>query len=125
MFVIKRSGVKEQVYFDKITRRLNKIILETNIKTIDPITITQKICSSIYPGITTSELDILASNICMSMIVDNPDLGVLGSRLIISNHQKNTSNSLFDVVINLSNNKDVHNKLTPLVNPNVIETVTK
>ena len=124
MFVIKRSGVKEQVFFDKITRRLNKIITESNLS-IEPVLITQKICTSIYPGITTSELDILSSNICMSMITENPEFGVLGSKLVISNHQKNTSNSFFNVVKDLSENLDIHNKLTPLVNQNIIDIITK
>ena len=86
MFVIKRGGKKEIVYFDKITNRLKKLMYD--IDNIDPVLITQKLCSRIVSGITTTELDNLASQICMSMLTDNPNYGILGARIAISNHQK-------------------------------------
>ena len=92
---------------------------------IDPVIITQKICSSIYSGITTTELDNLASQICMGMITDHPDFGVLGSRIAISNHQKNTDESLYDVVVKLRTNKDVHGNLAPLVSEEYADIVYK
>ena len=90
MYVVKRSGNKESVQFDKITNRLEKLLYGGLEKTVDPVLITQKICSRIYSGITTTELDNLASQICMGLITDNPDFGILGGRIVVSNHQKNT-----------------------------------
>jgi ribonucleoside-diphosphate reductase alpha subunit len=115
MFVIKRSGDKENVQFDKITSRLQKLLYGGLNKTIDPAIITQKICSRMSSGITTTELDNLASQICMGMIIDNPDFGTLGGRIVISNHQKNTDDDLLNVVTDLKNNKDIQGNLAPLV----------
>ena len=122
MYVIKRDGNKETVRFDKITNRLQKLV---DFEDVDPIIITQKLSSRIYPGITTTELDTLASQICMAMVMDNPNYGVLGARIAISNHQKNTNESFYGVMTELKNNKDIHNNDSPLVNEkfyNIVET---
>ena len=113
MYVVKRNGNKELVKFDKITSRIQKLL--NSIDNIDAALITQKICNRIYSGISTTELDNLASQVCMSMITDHPNFGVLGSRLAISNHQKNTDENFLDVVRKLRNNKDVHDVISPLV----------
>ena len=104
MQVQKRNEKLESVRFDKITSRLNHLIY--NLK-IDPVIITQKIANSIFDGIKTSEIDELAANICTSMILDSPEYGILASRLIVDNHQKNTSDSFKDVVKPLHLNKDI------------------
>ena len=114
MYVIKRDGIKESVQFDKITRRIHN--LTKDIESIDPIIITQKICSRIYPGITTTELDILASDICMGMVTDNPDYSIVASRIVVSNHQKNTKDSFLDVVKMLENNIDINGLKSPMIN---------
>jgi len=124
MYVIKRSGSKENVQFDKITSRLQKLLYGGLDKVIDPVLITQKICSRIYTGITTVELDNLASQICMSMITEHPNFGDLASRIVISNHQKNTKESMLDVVTELYNNRDIHNVLASLVNNEIVDIVT-
>ena len=123
MFVIKRDGKKEIVYFDKITNRLKKLMY--NIDNIDPVLITQKLCSRIVSGITTTELDNLASQICMSMLTDNPNYGILGARIAISNHQKNTDDNFLSVLDNLINNKDVHNELSPMINQEIFSLASK
>lgn len=124
MYVIKRSGLKENVQFDKITSRLQKLLYGGLDEVIDPVLITQKICSRIYTGITTVELDNLASQICMSMITEHPNFGDLASRIVISNHQKNTKESMLDVVTELYNNKDIHNELASLLNHEIVDIVT-
>ena len=121
MYVIKRNGKKEPVKFDKITNRIQKLI---DFEDVDPIIITQKLSNRIYPGITTTELDILASQICMAMIMDHPNFGVLGARIAISNHQKNTNENFLLVVNRLANNKDIHGELAPLINDEVLELAT-
>jgi ribonucleoside-diphosphate reductase alpha subunit len=115
MYVIKRNGNKESVRFDKITNRLQKLVV---FEDVDPIIITQKLSSRIYPGITTTELDTLASQICMAMVMDHPNYGILGARIAISNHQKNTDESFYEVMTELKNNKDIHGNDSPLVNEN-------
>lgn len=124
MFVIKRDGIKESVRFDKITSRLNKLLYGID-KSIDPLVITQKISSRLYSGISTTELDILASQICMSMIIDHPGYGILGARIAISNHQKNTSDNFLEVLNNLRDNRDIHGEISPLVNEELLSIVSK
>ena len=114
MYVTKRNGNKEYVHFDKITSRISKLIKNLDSQ-IDPALVTQKTCSSMYSGISTTELDNLACQICMGMISDHPDYGILGSRIAISNHQKNTPENFSEVVNILYQNKDMHGDLCSLV----------
>ncbi len=125
MYVIKRSGEKEIVQFDKVTNRLRKLLYGGLEENIDPIVITQKICSRINSGITTSEIDTLASQVCMSLITEHPNYGVLASRIVISNHHKNTDSNFIDVVEKLSYNKDVHGEISSLVSEELKEIVVK
>ena len=124
MFVTKRDGSRENVHFDKITSRIKKLIYGLD-ETVDPPLITQKIISRIYSGIKTTELDELASQVCMGMIIDHHDFGILGSRLTISNHQKNTKDKFMDVMEQLMLNRDVHGNLAALVSHNIYHIVSK
>jgi len=119
MFVTKRDGRKESVHFDKITSRISKLTTGLN-EIVDPTLVTQKVCSKIFSGITTTQLDELAARICMNMIIDHPDFGKLGSRIAISNHQKNTPENFFDAMSILYNNKDRNNDDSPLVTKELI-----
>ena len=98
MRVIKRSGNYEEVSFDKVLNRLRN--LSTNLS-VDYFEITQKVCGRIYDLVKTCELDELAAYICSSLVIENPDYGVLASRIIISNHHKNTSPSFSETIQNL------------------------
>ena len=81
MFVIKRDGATEEVSFDKILHRIKKVSdnLEVNVHEI-----AQKVCSRIYDGVKTFELDEFASQLCSSLMLEHPDYGKLASRLVIS-----------------------------------------
>ena len=64
MKVQKRSGILEDVSFDKILNRMNALSFGEEFENklnIDPTIIAQKVCSEIYDGVTTRELDILAN----------------------------------------------------------------
>lgn len=87
MFVIKRSGVQEQICFDKVYNRISK--LSTNLD-IDIIKVTKKVISGLYPGVHTTELDVLASEISAQLITENPDYGILASRIYVSSLHKET-----------------------------------
>jgi len=120
MYVTKRNGNKEYVHFDKITSRISKLIYDLDSQ-IDPAVITQKTCSSMYSGISTTELDNLACQICMGMISEHPDYGILGSRIAISNHQKNTPENFSDVIEILYQNKDMHGDICSLVSDDLFK----
>jgi ribonucleoside-diphosphate reductase alpha subunit len=123
MKVIKRNGQSEEVSFDKVTSRLRYLCqMEPKLR-IDPIYISQKVCSQIFNGVSTSDLDELSAQTCTSNITVHPDYGLLASRLIISNNHKLTSPSFSETIYLLYNNRDNHNKQCPLVSTDLFKTV--
>ena len=101
MFVNKRDGRKENVSFDKVLRRLEKM---SEGITVNYHEIAQKVCSRIYDGVNTDKLDELAAYICSSMIADDPDYDKLASRIVVSNHHKKTNDKFSDTIEELYNN---------------------
>jgi len=122
MKVIKRNGEYEDVSFDKVLMRLKNLSNDLKINVSE---LAQKVCTRIYDGVKASELDELAAYLCSSMSLDNPEYNVLASRIIISNHHKNTSPSFSETVQILYNNKDIHNNESPLVSDELYEIVSK
>ena len=55
------------------------------------------------------------------MVMDHPNFGVLGARIAISNHQKNTEQSFLAVLEKLANNRDVNGELSPLINEETLQ----
>lgn len=119
MYVIKRNGKKEPMMFDKISNRISK--LNYNLEGTDPTVVTQKVASRIFSGIHTKELDEIASQTCMAMVIETPDYGILGARITISNHQKNTSADFVEVLETLYNNVDILNENSPLISSALLE----
>jgi len=113
MYVIKRTGEREEVSFDKCLKRIQK--LSKDLK-INPMEVSQLIITQIYDGVETNKLDELAAEICAAKTTIHPDYGKLASRIIVSNHHKNTSPSYSEVIQVLWNNKDVHGVPNPLIN---------
>lgn len=116
MFVIKRNGQKQSVYFDKITARIQKLCW--GLKIIDPIVIAQKVIPGLYPGVTTAKLDELASETAIDMSMIHPDYGELASRILVSNLHKETSKQWSTVCQQLA--EYVHpqtQKFAPLIHP--------
>lgn len=96
MRVLKRNGTFEDVSFDKVLNRL--LILASSQLNVNCYELAQKVCSRIYDGVKTSELDELAAYMCSSLIVEHPDYGELASRISTSNHHKNTSPSFSETI---------------------------
>lgn len=105
MKVITRSGQTEEVRFDLITDKIKKLADSNPLwgkkLDIDPAFIAQNICSLIYDGITTTELDEFSANFAATMFKVNPDYLTLASRIVVNNHHKNTSSSFVECVTNL------------------------
>lgn len=109
MRVIKRNGESDEVQFDKITKRIKLLASESVWGSkihIDAPLVAQKICSSIYDGISTSDLDDYTASVCANMILENLDYEILASRIIINNHHKNTEPLFSKVVDKLWNCKE-------------------
>ncbi|CAG4985990.1 unnamed protein product [Colias eurytheme] len=101
LYVLKRGGRMEEVHIDKITSRIKKLCYGLNMDFVDPVSITLKVISGIYSGVTTVELDNLAAETAATMTTDHPDYAVLAARLAISNLHKETKKHFSDVVSDL------------------------
>ena len=122
MRVLKRNNEYEDVSFDKVLMRLKNLSSDLHINVSE---IAQKVCARIYDGVKTCELDELAAYLCSSMSIDNPDYSTLASRIIISNHQKNTSPSFSETAGILYDNKDINGEHSPLISEELYEIVNK
>lgn len=121
MKVIKRNGESAEVKFDQITDRI-KFLASNNIWgekiNIDAPLIAQKICSSIYNGISTSELDEYTASVCANMSLENLENEILSSRISINNHQKNTSLYYSDIVRKLVVKQLISEEIQNIVDSN-------
>ena len=120
MRVTKRDGELEEVAFDKILSRVKKLGQEVNIQ-INYQQLVIKIIDQLFDTISTTKIDELLAEQCASMSTLNPDYGTLASRIVVSNHQKNTD-PYFNMVVNrLYNFKNLHGEVKPLISKDFFE----
>lgn len=105
MVVLKRDGRQESVHFDKITSRIEKLCYNLSQEYLDIPSITLKVISGLYPGVTTVELDNLAAEIAATMTTKHPDYAILAARIAVSNLHKETKKRFSDVIADLHNMK--------------------
>lgn len=122
MYVTKRSGKPEIVSFDKILNRIKNIGTEANIK-INYTSLVMKVIDQLYNNISTTQLDELSAEQCAAMSSIHPDYNVLAGRIVVSNHQKNTSSSFSDTMKQLYMYKDTHGKHSPLISEDLYQVV--
>jgi ribonucleotide reductase alpha subunit len=124
MKVVKRDGRCEQISFDKILYRIQALC--DGFKHIDPVSISQKVISRIYDGVTTKELDEVAASICYNLQSDDLEYGTLASRIIISNMHKSTSPSFSEAMTLLYQHKEsVHGEHKPLISEEIYQITMK
>jgi len=99
MQVIKRDGARENVSFDKVLSRIRKA---SRTLSVNADILSQQVLSRIVDGIRTSELDELAAQMAASLCTQHSDWGILASRIVVSNHHKNTEPTFSKVVATLS-----------------------
>ena len=122
MYVTKRNGEKEIVSFDKILQRIKKTGTEAGIQ-INYTALAMKVIDQLYDNITTTQIDELTADQCASLSSTHPDYNILAGRIIISNHQKNTSDSFSNVMEQLFLFKDKHGKESSLVSNELYQIV--
>ncbi len=106
MYVVKRDGHREPIMFDKITARVKKLCYELN-PLVDPVRVAMRVIEGLYDGVTTSELDNLASEIAATMTTTHPDYAKLAARISVSNLHKNTKKSFSETM------KDLYEYVNP------------
>ncbi|KEP51375.1 ribonucleoside-diphosphate reductase, alpha subunit [Rhizoctonia solani 123E] len=102
-YVFKRGERKERVAFDKITARITKLCYGLDRNHVDPIEITKKVIAGVYAGVTTVELDNLASETAAYLTTKHPDYAILAARIAISNLHKETRKNFSAVIADLYN----------------------
>ena len=120
-FVVKRNGVSQPVSFDKILARI-KAKCNGDLS-VNQTQLTSKIIARLYDGIKTKEIDELTAQQCASLATTHPDYGILSSRILISNHQKNTDKDFAFVINRLYHFKDIHGENHPLISDKLFKIV--
>ena len=121
MSVTKRNGREETISFDKILKRV-KILGAGKLK-INYTTLAMKIIDRLYDKIPTSKIDELTAEQCASLSTLHPDYEILASRILISNHHKNTESDYKTIVAKMYHYKDNKNKQCPLVHDDFYQLV--
>jgi len=119
MYVTKRNGQTEIVSFDKILKRIKKVGQEVNLK-LNYTSLAMKVIDQLYDRISTTKIDELTAEQCASMSSIHPEYNILAGRITVSNHHRNTANSFVDVMQQLYQYKDKHQKSAPLVSEEFI-----
>jgi ribonucleoside-diphosphate reductase alpha chain len=114
MRVLKRDGNLEEVSFDKILSRIKKLGQEAGIQ-INYSALVMKVIDQLHDKIETRKIDELAAEQCASLSTLHCDYATLAARIVISNHQKNTCSSFYEVMRQLYNFKNIHGIQKPLV----------
>jgi len=124
MNVTKRNGQSEIVSFDKILQRIKKIGKEVDIK-LNYTGLAMKVIDQLFDGISTTKIDELTAEQCASLSSTHYDYNILAGRIVISNHQKNTSSNFKTVMTQLYNYKNKMGKHSPLVSKELYDIVQK
>ena len=114
MRVTKRDGQLEEIAFDKILNRIKKLGQEAGVH-INYQQLVIKVIEQLYDLIPTTKIDELAAEQCASLSTLNPDYGTIASRIVVSNHQKNTNSDFVSVMSDLYHFTDIHGKSCPLI----------
>ena len=126
-FVVKRNRQKEFISFDKILNRIKNLGNDQNlgkkIENVNYTSLCQKIIDRLYNNIPTTKIDELTAEQCASLTTVHSDYGTLASRILISNHQKNTESDFSTVIGKLYNYNDIHDTHHPLVSKQLFDIV--
>lgn len=101
MKVRKRSGDEVEMLFDKVTKRIRKLNEPPEFEPlqVQPDKVAQKVFTSMYDGISTSEIDNLTAEVAIGMITEHPDYETLAMRVTVSNLQKTCPKTFSDAML--------------------------
>ena len=122
MHVIKRNGVREEISFDKITKRIKSLAADLKV---DPTRVSQKVIENLSDGITTKELDDVSASVAAHMALEHPDYSDLAGRIAVSNHQKNTDKSFYKTMKTLYEATDINDQHSPIISKELWDVTKK
>lgn len=118
------DGKEEEVYFDKIKIRIERLSHGLD-KKVDPDLVTQQVICRLSDGISTVELDNAAAEVAALMTNLHADYSVLASRIAISNLHKETEKRFSKLIYDLYHDGENDNgePVTPLISKEVYDIV--
>ncbi|XP_042407875.1 ribonucleoside-diphosphate reductase large subunit-like isoform X1 [Zingiber officinale] len=126
MYVVKRDGRREPVRFDKVTVRLQRLSYGLSQEHCDPVLVAQKVCTGVYMGVSTSQLDELAAETAAGMTASHPDYALLAARIAVSNLHKNTLESFSETIKVMYNHiNERSGQEAPLIADDIFQIVIK
>ncbi len=108
MQVIKRDGRREEVKFDKITTRIERLCYGLDPGHVQPVEVAKKVIMGLFDGVSTVQLDDLAAETAAALTAAHPDYAILAARIAISNLHKETKKSFSDTM------RDLHRYVDPI-----------
>lgn len=122
--VCKRNGTYEQVSFDKIKLRLQRLCIGLDPRHINPIALAKTVIAGVCPDIATSDLDVLAAESAAAKVFKHSDYGVLAARIAISNLHKETLQSFSETAKKMHDCIDpVTGRHTPLLSNKIMSVI--
>jgi ribonucleoside-diphosphate reductase alpha chain len=126
MQIVKRDGRSEPVKFDKITARIQKLCYGLDNNYISAQEVAKKVIDGIYDGITSIELDNLATETAATLAVKHPEYAILAGRLAVNTLHKTTSKSFSATIKKLYNYvSPITGEKAPLIADDVYEIIRK
>ena len=122
MKVRKRNGTLVDIAFDKILNRIKKLGHEVGIQ-INYSALAMKVIDQLFDTIETTKIDELAAEQCAALSTKHLDYGTLASRIVISNHQKNTNPKFSIVTKSLYEFENLNKKHKPLLSDEYVNFV--
>jgi ribonucleoside-diphosphate reductase alpha chain len=125
MRVKKRDGTFQNIAFDKILNRVKNLGKMAAITSINYSSLIIKVIDQLYDGISTTKIDELTAEQCATLSTLHPDYITLASYITVSNNHKNTSDSFYEVMKMLYENKNGKFVQSPLVSHELMKVVTE
>jgi ribonucleoside-diphosphate reductase alpha chain len=115
MRIKKKAGYLVNVDFNKIQERVKK---QSKGLKVDYDEVSMKVMQGLYDGVTTNELDQLASQTAAMMTINHPDYSFLASRIAITALYKEVPDTFSEAIEKI-------NKTTSLLSKELVELVRK
>jgi ribonucleoside-diphosphate reductase alpha subunit len=119
MYVIKRNGEKQELLFDNITRRNQKLAKDLNI---DTTSLSLSVIQGLKSGMTTREIDYLSCENAIYKSTYEPNYAILAARIAVNDLHKTTPGTFRECIDKLFNNVNkINNQANPLIDDKVYE----
>jgi ribonucleotide reductase alpha subunit len=125
--VTKCNGTLQILQQEKLQRRLDRLMRGLDQRYVHTHVLCHKIVRGLYPLISTTELDVLASETSATMSTRHPDYARLTVWICISNNHKHTSNSFTKSMMKLDTTKakDEGNNDGNFLSPQILQLLQK